>query len=174
MAETNDDSSRLHIRAADEADHQAIWELFSQVVAPGDTYAYAPDTTRSDAIRIWIEAPLATYVAELNGEIVGTYYIKPNQPALGAHVCNCGYMVAPAARRQGVATLMCQHSQQEAIRLGFRAMQFNLVVSTNKGAVRLWQKLGFETVGTVPKSFNHKEEGYVDAFVMYKWLEMEA
>jgi len=161
----------LHIREAAVSDYQLIWELFSEVVSAGDTYAYSPDTTRSEAIHIWVDSPLATYVALLDGEVVGTYTIKPNQPALGAHVCNCSYMVAAAARRRGVGTLMCRHSQQEAIRLGFRAMQFNLVVSTNEEAVQLWKKLGFNIIGTLSKSFSHKEDGFVDSFVMYKWLE---
>jgi RimJ/RimL family protein N-acetyltransferase len=121
---------------------------------------------------VWIEMPQATYVAkDPVGAVIGTYYLKPNQPALGSHVCNCGYVVSERARGQGVASLMCEHSQYEARRLGFRAMQFNLVVSTNEGAVRLWKKLGFDIVGTLPGAFRHPRDGYVDAFVMFKELE---
>lgn len=161
----------MKIRQVRPSDSEAIWSIFHEIVSLGETYPFSPDTSKKEALELWIQKPAATYVAELEGEIAGTYYIKPNQPALGSHVCNCGYMVPLRARGQGVATAMCEHSQAEARRLGFRAMQFNLVVSTNEGAVRLWQKLGFEIVGTLPKAFNHQRLGFVDAFVMYKWLE---
>ena len=115
--------------------------------------------------------PSATFLAvDEESNVVGTYYIKPNQPTLGAHVCNCGYVVGENARGRGVASIMCEHSQQEAKSRGFRAMQFNLVVSTNEGAVRLWKRHGFEIVGTVPRAFNHVRWGLVDAYVMYKQL----
>ena len=105
-----------------------------------------------------------------DNEIFGTYYIKPNQPGLGAHVCNCGYIVSENARGQGIASSMCEHSQQVAVDLGFRAMQYNLVVSTNEGAIRLWKKHSFQVVGTLPNAFNSKSVGYVDALVIYKEL----
>lgn len=120
---------------------------------------------------VWLNKPTATYVAELDGAVVGTYTIKPNQPGLGSHVCNCGYMVSAAARGKGIGAAMGEHSQVEAWRLGFLAMQFNLVVSTNEDAVRLWSRLGFEIVGTLPGAFHHSRLGFVDAYVMYKWLE---
>lgn len=161
----------VHIREASSEDFAAIWEIFVPVVSAGDSYPFSPDISQEQAKRAWMDVPYVTYVALLDERIVGTYYLKANQPALGAHVCNCGYMVSPGARGKGVATNMCSHSQQEAVQLGYCAMQFNLVVSTNEGAVRLWKKLGFEVVGTLPKAFNHKEKGFVDAYVMYKWLE---
>lgn len=137
----------------------------------GDTYAFGPGTTEAESFKEWVEAPLAAYVGCSNdGSIVGTYFLKAEQRGLGSHVSNCGYVVAPRARGQGVAFAMCVHSQQEALTQGFRAMQFNLVVSTNETAVRLWQKLGFEIVGTLPGAFRHARLGYVDAFVMYKQL----
>jgi len=118
-----------------------------------------------------VELPCATFIAEdEDGNVLGTYYIKPNQPALGAHVCNCGYITAESARNRGIASEMCRHSQNEAILRGFRAMQYNLVVSTNKSAVRLWQKHGFEVIGTLPNAFRHPRLGFVDAYVMYKQL----
>ena len=104
------------------------------------------------------------------GEILGTYYIKANQPGLGSHVCNCGYMVRASARGEGIGRAMCKHSLGEARKLGFKAMQFNLVVSTNTGAVKLWRDLGFDIIVTLPKAFNHRQKGFVDAFVMYQWL----
>lgn len=117
-----------------------------------------------------MDAPAATYVAEIGGAVMGTYYIKTNQPGGGAHVCNCGYMVGEAARGQGVAARMCEHSQEAARALGYRAMQFNLVLSSNVGAIRLWERLGYDTVGRLPRAFDHPALGLVDALVMYKWL----
>jgi GNAT superfamily N-acetyltransferase len=121
---------------------------------------------------MWVVAPTATFVAENDdGDILGLYFIKPNQAGRGAHVCNCGYMVSPKARGQGVATVMCEHSQLEARRIGFTAMQFNFVVATNKTAVALWQRLGFEIIGTLPKVFDHAKLGKVDAHIMFKAFE---
>ena len=115
-----------------------------------------------------------TFVIEENNKILGTYYIKTNQSGPGDHVCNCGYMVSSAERGKGLATKMCEHSQKVALELGYKAMQFNFIASTNGGAVRLWGKLGFEVVGRLPKAFNHPSKGYVDAIVMFKWLEWTA
>jgi ribosomal protein S18 acetylase RimI-like enzyme len=164
------DPNGISIRAYQRADFDRVWAIFKSIVSKGETYAYDPSTDREGAHQLWIEKPQQTFVAELDGEIVGTYYIKPNQPALGAHVCNCGYMVAEDARGRGIATQMCLHSQEIARELGYKAMQFNLVVSTNEDAVRLWRKLGFEVVGMLPGAFDHSELGFVDAFVMFKWL----
>ncbi|MEL7071898.1 MAG: N-acetyltransferase [Cyanobacteria bacterium J06581_3] len=161
------------IRPIKETDWPSVWAMIEPVFRAGETYAFSPTISEAEAQKVWIEAPRATYVAQSEqGSVVGTYYIKPNQPALGSHVCNCGYIVSPAARGQGLATLMCEHSQQEAKQLGFRAMQFNLVVATNKGAIHLWQKLGFETIGILPGAFQHKSQGFVDALVMFKPLGM--
>lgn len=159
----------MTIRPATPADHDAIWQIFHEVVAPGTTYAYAPDTPREEALRIWLDAPQATYVAEDDGEVLGTYYLKPNQPGLGSHVCNAGYMVAAAARGRGTGQAMCAHSLGEARRLGFRAMQYNLVVATNP-AVRLWKRMGFEVIGRLPQAFLQRGSTYVDALVMYRLL----
>lgn len=158
------------IRQATEQDFDAIWPIFHEIVALGETYAYDRDTSRDEAQRIWLHVPRQTFVAEVDGRILGTYYLKTNQAGPGSHVCNCGYMVASQARGMGVATAMCDHSQKVAVELGYRAMQFNFVASTNEGAVRLWHKLGFATVGRLPKAFNHPTLGFVDALVMYKWL----
>jgi ribosomal protein S18 acetylase RimI-like enzyme len=117
-----------------------------------------------------MEYPRCTYVAEEEGQVLGTYYIKTNNEGPGAHVCNCGYMVSSVARGKGLATSMCEYSQAAAKKLGYLAMQFNFVASSNEGAVRLWNKLGFETIGRLPRAFKHPTQGYVDALVMYKWL----
>src|ERR1700730_15385512 len=160
------------IQRAEESDWAQIWRLLEPIFRSGETYAFSPEITEMQARRVWIEMPQATYVArDRLGAVIGTYFLKPNQPGSGSHVCNCGYVVSDRARGQGVASLMCEHSQREARRLGFRAMQFNLVVSTNEGAVRLWKKLGFDIVGTLPGAFCHPRDGFVDAFIMFKKLE---
>ena len=161
----------LTIRRFTEADWPAVWAILQPTFAAGDTYTLALDISESEAHRFWVEAPQATWVAcDADGTVLGTYFLKPNQPALGAHVSNCGYIVSPAARGRGVASAMCEHSQREALALGFRAMQFNFVVSTNERAVRLWQRHGFAIVGTLPGAFAHPTRGDMDAYVMFKVL----
>lgn len=139
-------------------------------MSAGDTYAYDKWTTKEEAEKLWLVLPRKTYVVEEDHEVLGTYYLKTNQAGPGNHVCNCGYMVSSLARGKGLATSMCEHSQVIALELGYKAMQFNIVASSNEGAVRLWSKLGFETVGRLPNAFNHPSKGFVDALVMYKWL----
>lgn len=160
----------MNIREATKSDWQSIWPIFSEIVSAGETYAYDPEISAEQAQKIWLEAPRKVFIFEEEGKVLGTYYLKTNQAGPGDHVCNCGYMVSSTARGKGLATSMCEHSQQIAIDLGYKAMQFNFVASSNEGAVRLWSKLGFDTVGCLPKAFNHPKLGYVDALVMYKWL----
>jgi L-amino acid N-acyltransferase YncA len=160
----------MTIREATAEDFDRIWPIFNEIVAAGETYAYPRDMTREQALKTWIETPRKTLLLEEDGKVLATYYLKTNQAGAGDHVCNCGYMVASAARGRGLATAMCEHSQALARQLGYQAMQFNFVASTNEGAVRLWNKLGFATVGRLPKAFRHPTRGYVDALVMYKWL----
>ena len=161
----------MNVREAQPVDFAAIWPIFQQIVAMGDTYGYERDITEQEARRVWMELPAKTFVAEQDGQILGTYYIKTNQAGPGSHVCNCGYMVATDSRCRGLASLMCEHSQKVAIELGFEAMQFNFVATTNDGAVNLWKKLGFNIVGVLPKAFNHPLHGNVDALVMHKFLD---
>ena len=158
------------IREATEEDFELIWPIFHDIASAGETYAYPRNTSKEDAKHLWIELPRKTFVAFEDDELLGTYYIKTNQAGPGDHVCNCGYMVSSNSRGKGVATTMCEHSQKIALELGYKAMQFNFVASTNEGAVRLWSKLGYETVGRLPKAFKHPTQGFVDALVMYKWL----
>jgi len=161
----------IDIRPLEKKDWPQVWQFMEPVIRAGETYPYAMDMTAEDAHHMWLTVTESAYVAVADsGEILGTYYIKPNQPTLGAHVANCGYMVSENARGKGVATQMCEHSQDEAIRLGYRSMQFNLVVKTNEASVYLWKKLGFEVVGCLAGAFDHPTLGYVDAFIMYKVL----
>jgi len=161
----------LDIRLARETDRDAIWNIFHAIVAPGDTYAFDPRISREDALAYWFREDTHTYVAEEDGRVVGTYILKANQPGLGSHVANAAFMVAPDAQGSGVGRRMAEHCLGEASLLGFRAMQFNFVVSTNEGAIRLWKQLGFKIVGTLPGAFRHPQKGYVDVYVMFRSLE---
>lgn len=160
----------MNIREASSTDFENIWPIFHEVVSMGDTYGYARGMGLDDGRQVWMELPRKTFIVENEGKVLGTYYIKTNQAGPGDHVCNCGYMVSSTARGQGVASMMCEHSQKLAVDLGYKAMQFNFVASSNEGAIRLWQRHGFDTVGRLPKAFSHPEKGYIDALVMYKWL----
>lgn len=161
----------IKVRELQEGDWPVVWQFMEPVIRAGETYPYAMDMTVNQARHMWLEVTEAAYVAEDDtGTLLGSYYIKPNQPTLGAHVANCGYMVSEHARGRGVATSMCEHSQEEAVRLGYRAMQFNLVVESNAASVHLWKKLGFAVVGSLPGAFKHPHLGYINAFIMYKTL----
>ena len=165
-----DTPADLLIRRATAEDVAAIWRIIGPVIRAGETYALPQDLSEQGALGYWLGQDRETFVAEASGEILGTYYIRPNQPGRGAHVCNCGYMTATEAAGRGVARAMCAHSLDHARSAGFRAMQFNFVVSTNERAVRLWQTMGFEIVGRLPGAFDHPALGYVDALVMHRWL----
>jgi ribosomal protein S18 acetylase RimI-like enzyme len=160
----------VEIREITAADRDAIWDIFREVVAARDTYAFDPGMSRHDALGYWFQADTRTYIAESSGRIVGTYILRPNQSGGGSHVANAAFMVAPDARSQGIGRAMAEHCLSEARRIGFHAMQFNFVVSTNDPAVRLWQKLGFKIVGTLPGAFHHPEKGYVDVYIMFRSL----
>jgi L-amino acid N-acyltransferase YncA len=160
----------LTIREAAGADWPAVWGMFRAAAAGGDVFAYDEQTNEEAARKLWFEAPAACYVAEEAGRVVGTYYVRPNQPGRGDHVANGGYLVEPAARGKGVARALCEHSLATARRLGFAAMQFNYVVETNAAAVRVWERCGFAVVGRLPRAFRHKERGPVDVLVMFREL----
>jgi ribosomal protein S18 acetylase RimI-like enzyme len=164
----------MNIRTAKKADEDAIWEIFRSVIAPGDTYVFDPGMSREEGMAFWFNHGNRAYVAESGGRIVGSYLFRANQPGLGSHVANAAFMVSPSARGLGVGRRMGEHCLEEARRLGFRAMQFNFVVSTNKPAVHLWQELGFKIVGTLPGAFRHSQLGFVDAYVMFRTLEAVA
>ena len=160
----------MNIRPITAADFDQVWPIIQAVVQSQETYALDPAMDRDAAWKLWVELPKAAFVAERDGQILGTYYIKPNAAGPGSHVCNCGYMTAEAARGQGVASALCAHSLETGRELGFLAMQFNSVVSTNQVAVALWKKHGFEIVGTLPKAYRHRTQGLVDCYVMFRAL----
>jgi L-amino acid N-acyltransferase YncA len=164
-------SVAVEIRAAEDRDRERVWEIFQATIAPGDAFVYDPKTSREEAMAYWFANGTRTYVAEHDGRIVGSYILRSNRPGLGDHVSNAGFMVDPAVRGLGIGRGMGKHALGEARRLGYRAMQFNFVISTNESAVHLWQQLGFRIVGTLPDAFRHARKGLVDAYVMFRSLE---
>ena len=164
----------MNIRPAAPGDFDAMWEIFRAIVARGDTYPFAPDTPRADAHAYWFAPNASSWVIEADGKVVGMYKIVANQPGLGSHVANASFMVDPQFTGKGAGRQMGEHCLEEARRRGFRAMQFNFVVSTNERAVALWLSLGFAIVGTLPGAFRHQRLGYVDAYVMFRPLSREA
>jgi L-amino acid N-acyltransferase YncA len=161
----------MNIRPALESDFAAMWPIFQEVVKPGATYVFAPNTSYQDAFAYWFAPGVTSYVAEDDGQVIGMYKLIPNHRDLGAHVANASFMVSPGYSGKGAGREMGLHCLREAKKAGYLAMQFNFVVSTNKAAVSLWQKLGFSIVGTLPKAFLHKSMGFVDAYVMHRFLD---
>ncbi len=155
------------IRLATAADAEAILNIIEPVFRAGETYAVPLDISRADAWAYWLADGHEVFVFEENGSILGTYFLQANQRGGGSHVANCGYITAAQATGKGIARTMCSHSLERAKQRGFRAMQFNFVVSTNERAVRLWESFGFTIVGRLPEAFLHPTRGYVDALVMF-------
>lgn len=160
----------LEIRRADPADDDAVWAIVERVLAAGETYAWPTHPSREQGLALMHPAGGRTFVADLEGRVVGVYYVKANYQGPGDHVANCGYMTSPEARGHGVGEAMCRHSLEQAQALGFRAMVFNAVVSTNSRAIRLWERCGFAIVGTVPAAFRHPRHGDVAVHVMHRAL----
>jgi ribosomal protein S18 acetylase RimI-like enzyme len=160
----------LEIRKAVEADKPQIWEIIREVIAGGDTYIFYPNTPREKMLEYWFAGDKHTYVALVENKIVGTFFLKDNQPDLGSHIANAGYMVAKDAKGMRVGRTMAEFSLEEARRLGYKAMQFNFVVKSNEVAVKLWLALGFEIIGEIPEAFNHAENGLTNAYIMYRKL----
>jgi ribosomal protein S18 acetylase RimI-like enzyme len=161
----------LAIHPATETDRNAIWAILEPMIRAGETYTLSRDMSKHQALEYWFAVDKETFVWKENGAVLGTYFLKANQQGGGAHVANCGYVTAPAAQGRGIARQMCRHSLERAKERGFRAMQFNFVVSTNERAIKLWASLGFQTVGRLPLAFEHPALGFVDALVMYRSLE---
>lgn len=168
---THSHAPNLTVRSYRDGDWPAVWRVLEPTFRAGDSYPCPPDITEDEAKQYWIEAPAHTLVAFVGDDLVGTYYMRPDQMGLGDHVCNCGYVVAAAARGRGIAVALCLHSQDEARQRGYTAMKFNLVVASNEAAVKAWLKCGMRIVGTIPKAFRHKTLGLVAAHIMYKDLD---
>ncbi|QIE40850.1 GNAT family N-acetyltransferase [Rhodobacteraceae bacterium SC52] len=159
----------LKIRAFAEADTDALWSMLEPAFRANNTYTVEADISRDEALAFWCAPEKSVFMAS-NGSPVGTYYLKPNQAGGGAHVCNAGFVVHPDARGKGAAQTMLDHALDQARKAGYRAMQFNFVVATNTGAIRIWERNGFDVVGRLPGAFHHPQQGYVDALVMYRDL----
>ena len=162
--------TEITLRPATEADHPTLWSMLEPVFRAGDTYAIDPSISRAEALEFWCGGTHRAFVAEAEGQALGSYYICPNQGGGGAHVCNCGFVTAPSAQGRGVARAMLAHALDTARAMGFAAMQFNFVVETNSRALKLWLDHGFEVVGRLPGAFRHPAKGEVDALVMYRRL----
>jgi len=160
----------MNIRGALPSDADAIWAILEPIIRAADTYALPADMRREQALEYWNSPGNQVFVAEDQGEVIGTYILRANQRGGGAHVANCGYITAARATGRGIGRAMCEHSLAQARSQGFKAMQFNFVVSSNERAARLWQSLGFEIVGRLPRAFHHPQKGFVDALVMYRTL----
>lgn len=158
------------IRNAEDRDKPAIWQIIKAVIAGGDTYVFDPSTPEDEMLAYWFQPEKRVYVAEDNGKVLGTYWIKANQPGLGSHVGNGAYMVSPDSKGKGIGRKMAEHSIEEARRLGFHSIQFNFVVKSNEVAVKLWKSVGFEVIGEIPDAFNHKQNGLTNALIMYRKL----
>ena len=163
----------VEYRQADVSDWDAIWPIVRATLRAADTYPYPPETTKSEGRAIWLDSndpSRVVYLAESGGEVVATAYLKPNQPGLGDHIANAGWMIKESFRGRGLGRAFANHVIEEASRLGYRGMQFNAVVATNSTAVALWKSMGFEVIGTVPRAFRHPGEGLVPILVMYRDL----
>lgn len=158
------------IRKATIDDQEAIWNILKIVIATGDTYCFAPNSTKEKMLNYWCNDDKYTHVAIVDRKVAGTFIIKDNQIDLGSHIANASYMVSSEYAGQGIGKLIGEYSINVAKKLGYIAMQFNIVVKTNERAVRLWQKLGFDIVGEIPDAFNHIQNGYTNAYIMYRKL----
>lgn len=159
------------IRGAVDADAPAIWRIIEPMIRGGESYALPRDLGEAEALRYWRDPQNEVFVALEGDAVVGTYFIRPNQQGGGSHVCNCGYVTAATATGKGVAKTMCLHSLEHARARGYRAMQFNFVVASNDRAIRLWEHLGFTTVGRLSEAFLHPRLGFVDALIMSRRLD---
>lgn len=166
-------SSGVIIRPALDADHKAIWSILEPVYRAGETYCIPRDISQGDALADWFARPFTVFVAEADGQILGTSHIGANRPGGGAHVANASFATDQQARGRGIARALAEHAKSWAREQGFAAMQFNFVVSTNQDAVHLWKKVGFEVVGQLPGAFLHPQQGPVDALVMFQHLRGE-
>ena len=159
----------IEVRKPQDDDRPAIWNIIREVIAGGDTYVFHPDSSEDEMLGYWLGNDKHTYVAELDGCVVATFWIKANQPGLGSHIANAAYMVSGEARGKGFGKQIALWSLDEARRLGFVAMQYNFVVKTNP-AVKLWLDIGFDTIGEIPDAFASAKTGLTNAYIMYRKL----
>ncbi len=156
--------------AARGADDTLVWAIIRPTVESGAYFCADPEGGIAGGLAYFWPDTARVWIAEEAGEPLGCFYLRPNQPGNGSHVCNAGYCTTGAARGRGVARRMLDASLDEARRQGFAAMQYNFVVATNTRAIEIWQRAGFQTVGRLPGAFRHPDKGRVDALVMFKEL----
>ncbi|UII29998.1 GNAT family N-acetyltransferase [Fulvivirga ulvae] len=163
-------TNELIIRSAKPNDEDQIWNIISRVIKSGDTYAFDPDSSREEMMAYWMKKAKYTYVAEYKNEVAGTFFITDNQPGLGSHVANAGYMIHPGCRGIGLGRKLGQFSIKEAQRLGYAALQFNFVVKSNTIALNLWKSLGFQIVGEIPNAYRHQQLGLTNVYILHREL----
>jgi ribosomal protein S18 acetylase RimI-like enzyme len=164
-------NSHLHIRESISGDAEHVWSIIREVIAAGDTYAFAPDTPKADMLNYWYAPGAHPHVALIDGEVAGTYVIRSNQPGLGAHVANGAFMTSPRFRRNGIGRAMGAHALEAARQRGYLAMQFNFVVKTNTQAVALWESLGFKVMAEIPNAYRHTRNGFTSIYIMHRYLD---
>ena len=160
----------IHIRKYSSEDADEVWEILKSIIKEGDSFVYAPSSIKEEMLSYWCAARKHTYSALLGEQVVGTFFIQDNQPGLGSHIANAGYATSPKHYGKGIGKQMGLFSLDEARKLGYKAMQFNIVVKTNERAVSLWQDIGFKIIGEVPEAFQHQTLGLVNAYIMYQKL----
>ncbi len=161
----------LQIDQQQEKDWPEVWAVLEPAFRAGESYPLPLDVSESDAKEYWIKKDGFNAVARNEaGELVGIYYLRPDQGGPGSHICNAGYVIAEQARRKGYAVELCLQSQDQARAMGFKGMKYNLVVASNKGALKAWKKAGMEIIGTVPGAFRHPRLGLTDAYILFKSL----
>jgi GNAT superfamily N-acetyltransferase len=163
-------NSRPTARIATNEDEESLWGILEPMVRRGGTYVFSLDKSKESLMGYWMGADKFTFVVERDGELLGTFYLKSNQEGLGDHICNAGFVVAPAAEGQGIGRWMGELAQAEAKSRGFLAMQFNFVIKSNQRAVQLWKSLGFAVIGEIPEAYRHPELGLVPALIFHKKL----
>lgn len=161
---------KINVRKVVDSDSESLWRIIEPIIREGSTYVFSPDSSQEKMMKFWLAQDKSTYVAELEGEIVGTFFLKANQPDRGSHIANAGFMVSPLVNGKGIGKAMAEFAIAEAKRMGFHAMQYNYVVKSNYAAVHLWKKLGFDIIGEVPDAFIHPENGLTNVYVMYRKL----
>ncbi|OFX44199.1 MAG: GNAT family N-acetyltransferase [Bacteroidetes bacterium GWA2_30_7] len=160
----------LQIRKSIASDADYIWEILKAIISSGDSFAYSPSSSKDEMLSYWLSENKNTYTALLENKVVGTFFIQDNQPGLGSHIANAAYATSPKVYGKGIGKQMGLFSLDEARKLGYKAIQFNIVVKTNLRAVKLWQDIGFSIIGEIPEAFQHKTLGMVNAYVMYQKL----
>ncbi|MEP1095994.1 MAG: N-acetyltransferase [Cyclobacteriaceae bacterium] len=160
----------IQIRKATLEDRDSLWQIISLVINKGDTYVFAPTSSKKTMMSYWLTESNHVFVAEIGGVICGTYLLRDNQPDLGSHIANGSYMVHPEFQGMGIGKTMGEHSLETAKSLNYKAIQFNIVVKSNESAIKLWKKLGFEVIGEIPEAFQHVQLGLTNAYIMHRKL----